>query len=512
VTLREPTTERAQHAVAAGLAGDARPHEILPRLLEALGSGLGWPVALAWEIHEETDGRHLRCAAAWNAPEADAGPFLALSHSLRLDRGVGLPGRVWETGAPEWVVDMSADPSLPRSVAAAPAGLRAAFCFPTRAWGEVAGAIELLAAEARPPDDELLAIADALGSRIGGYVERRRRADAARAGEASRRAMLETAIDCIVTMDHRGRVVDFNPAAERTFGYSAEEVEGREMAELIVPPALRRRHREGLARYLAQGDARVLDQRIEITGLRADGEEFPVELTITRIRRDGPPLFTGYLRDITDRKRSEAELRASRARIVEAADDARRRLERDLHDGAQQRLVELALNLRMARDQLDSAPASARELLGLAIENLAQVTSELREFARGVHPVALTEGGLEAALPGLVRRATVPVQLEAVPPGRLPGAVEAAAYFVVSEALTNVARYSQAKRAGVRVALDEGALIIRVEDDGVGGADPAAGSGLRGLTDRLAALEGRLDVSSPPGGPTVLTAEIPCAS
>jgi PAS domain S-box-containing protein len=357
-----------------------------------------------------------------------------------------------------------------------------------------------------------MAAADRLGGRIGDYVERRRNADATRAGEASRQAMLETALDCIVTMDHRGRVVDFNPAAERTFGYSAQEAEGREMAELIVPPALRRRHREGLARYLAQGDARVLDQRIEITGVRADGEEFPVELTITRIRRDGPPLFTGYLRDITDRKRSEAELRASRVRIVEAADEARRRLERDLHDGAQQRLVELALNLRMARSELDASPHTAGELLDKAIENLTQATAELREFARGVHPVALTEAGLAGALPGLVRRSTVPVRLDPVPPERLPAAVESAAYFVVSEALTNVARYAGADRADVTVTLAGGTLTVRVADAGAGGADPAAGSGLRGLADRLAALDGRLDVSSPPGGPTVLTAEIPCAS
>ena len=226
----------------------------------------------------------------------------------------------------------------------------------------------------------------AIGDQIGQAVERRRDTEALRAKEARHRAMLDAALDCVVTMDHEGCVVDFNPAAERTFGHAAADAVGRDMAELIIPPELRERHRRGLARYLATEDAVVLDHRLEITGLRADGTTFPVELTITRIDVPGPPTFTGYIRDITDRKAAEAELRASRMRIVKAADEARRELERDLHDGAQQRLVELALDLRMARARLDDEPARAQELLDAALADLAEATKELRELARGIHP------------------------------------------------------------------------------------------------------------------------------
>jgi PAS domain S-box-containing protein len=312
-------------------------------------------------------------------------------------------------------------------------------------------------------------------------------------------------------MDHLGCVVEWNPAAERTFGWSAEEAAGQEMAELIVPVGLRDRHRQGLARYLAGGEPVVLDQRIEIVAMRRDGSEFPCELTITRSAQPGDPVFVGYLRDITERHDAELELRASRARIVAAADDARRRLERDLHDGAQQHLVGLALTLRLVRRKLDD-PELAAELLDEAIEDLATATAELRELARGLHPAVLTEGGLEPALVSLAKRATVPVTIEHAPEERLDPTVEVTAYFVVAEALTNVARYAEAARAWVSVRREGATLVVEVRDDGRGGASMEAGSGLRGLLDRVSALGGTLSIVSAEGEGTMLRAEVPCGS
>ena len=202
------------------------------------------------------------------------------------------------------------------------------------------------------------------------------------------------------------------------------------------------------------------------------------------------------------------ELRASRARIVEAGDAERRRLERDLHDGAQSRLVALALLLRTARTRAGGDPELAT-LLDRAQEELQTSLSELRELARGIHPAVLTDRGLEPALQALVSRAPVPVAVEAQLDSPLPDAVESAAYFVVSEALANVAKYAQATQATVVVRRVDGRLTVDVSDDGVGGADAAQGSGLRGLADRLAALDGTLSLESPAGGGTRLHAEIP---
>ena len=204
------------------------------------------------------------------------------------------------------------------------------------------------------------------------------------------------------------------------------------------------------------------------------------------------------------------ELHASRARIVEAADDERRRIERDLHDGTQQRLVSIAMTLGLAESRLAHDPAAVGPLLGQARTALSDALSELRELSQGIHPGILSERGLRAALEELAYGARVPLELDVDLPDRLPEPVEAAAYFVVSEALTNVAKHAAASSVRVRVARANGCAVVEVADDGVGGADGARGTGLRGLGDRVDALGGRLVVVSPAGRGTVLQAEIPC--
>ena len=205
-----------------------------------------------------------------------------------------------------------------------------------------------------------------------------------------------------------------------------------------------------------------------------------------------------------------AEVRASRARIVEAGDAERRRLERDLHDGAQQRLLGIRLALRLARGELGQNVSAAEELLGEAEAEIEQTLVELRALARGIHPAVLTEEGLRPAVETLARRASLPVHVEALPGSRLPPAVEAAAYFVASEALANVAKHANATGVTIAIRRVNDSLVIHIADDGVGGADPVSGTGLVGLRDRVEALNGSLRVESPPGHGTRLHAEIPC--
>jgi signal transduction histidine kinase len=203
------------------------------------------------------------------------------------------------------------------------------------------------------------------------------------------------------------------------------------------------------------------------------------------------------------------KLAASRARLVEVGDAERQRLERNLHDGAQQRLVSVALGLNMVNARLEKDPAAASEMLATAQTELARGLDELRELARGIHPVVLTDRGLGPALQALVARAPLPVELADMPDERLDAQVEAAAYYVVAEAVTNVAKYAHASHATVTIGRANGTATVTVSDDGIGGADPTDGSGLRGLAARVEALNGRLEVDSPRGGGTRITAEIP---
>src|SRR5215212_710007 len=284
--------------------------------------------------------------------------------------------------------------------------------------------------------------------------------------------------------------------------------------------------------YRVPGEASYLDGRGKAVVLPAPGDDHaatPVErdgrelaMLIHDASLDDDPELVGAvaaaaaiaLDDARLRAESEdrlTELRASRERLVAAGDAERRRLERNLHDGAQQRLVSVALQLRMIQRHIRSDPAAAERLVTSAGEELSKSLEELRELARGIHPSVLNHG-LKAALGSLASRASVPTTVAYEPSARLPEQVELAAYFVVCEALANVAKYARATQASVRVSRRDGAAVVEIADDGVGGADETAGTGLQGLADRVAALDGTLRILSPPGAGTVVTAELPCAS
>lgn len=237
-----------------------------------------------------------------------------------------------------------------------------------------------------------------------------------------------------------------------------------------------------------------------------DGSDRDFEV---RIAPAGPDEVVAVVRDVTDLRRAVRELRESRARVVAAADEERRRIERNLHDGAQQRLVTVALHLHLVKRRLESDPAQVPELVDSAVTELTLALEEIRELVRGLHPRLLSDRGLRPALGGLAERSLLPVEIVETPSERLPAPVEAAAYYVVAEALANAAKHSRATLVTVRVTRTGSCTRVEVADDGIGGADPAAGSGLSGLADRVAALGGTLDVRSEAGAGTTLAAELP---
>lgn len=321
-------------------------------------------------------------------------------------------------------------------------------------------------------------------------------------------AIANNAPSLLCLIDDRGELTHMgsNVAFETSLGYVPEEIGGQVFWEHFVDPDDAADVRGVIEGVFADGPPDGLDS----TWVTRDGDRLSVAWTCTPLPRiDERRIFLITGVDITARKRMEEEIRASRARIVSAADNARRRLERDLHDGAQQRLVALSVLLRLAKSKLGEGDVEPAQLLTQAGDELALALAELRELARGIHPAILTDRGLGPALEALVARTPVPVLLDVPTEAELPPPVEAAAYFVVAEALTNIAKYAHAKTASVDVAVHDGAVSVTVTDDGVGGADPDAGTGLRGLADRVASLDGSLTVEAEPGGGTCVRATIP---
>jgi PAS domain S-box-containing protein len=295
-----------------------------------------------------------------------------------------------------------------------------------------------------------------------------------------------------------------NYAFRELTGYEDADVIGKPFWDLVAPPELVEEVKEAFAEQVESGVS--IEQETAWIGRRGNWRMVAWWLRPLG-HESGKFVVCGT--DVSERKAQEAELRASRSRIVEAADDARQRLERNLHDGAQQRLVSLSLALRLAQAKLRDDPEGAAQILDAAGEELTHALAELRELARGIHPAVLTDRGLPAALEALASRAPLPVELSTSLDERLPGPVEAAAYYVVAEALTNVAKYADASAVRVRAERNDGRVVVEVADDGVGGADPALGTGLRGLADRVEALDGRLDVESAAGAGTKVRAVIP---
>jgi signal transduction histidine kinase len=328
-------------------------------------------------------------------------------------------------------------------------------------------------------------------------LEKDRGERALRATEIRNRALLEAIPDLMFRISTDGRYLDYRAPSE--FDLVDREVIGKTVWQRL-PEDLAERIMASGRRAIAVRSVQTFDYQLDFGDAERHFE--------ARIAASGDDEFVLIVRNITDRKEQEQELQASRARIVAAGDAERRRLERNLHDGAQQRLVSLSLSLRLAQTQLQKSPEIAEQLLDSAREELAQALEELRELARGIHPAILTDRGLDAALEALASRAPLPVEIER-DEAELPPPVEAAAYYVVSEALANIAKYAQASFVRVSVAQLDGTARVEVADDGVGGADPAQGSGLRGLADRVEALRGTLEVESLPGEGTTIRAEIP---
>jgi PAS domain S-box-containing protein len=306
-----------EHGLVQVLAEAGTLEEAVPRLLELIAEAFDWSLGALWLVDERSGLLHWR--EGWHRHDPALEEFTRVNRRLTFSRGVGLAGRVWESGEPAWLGDLSDTLAFPRRDLTERAGLAAAVVLPVVGPAGVLGVMEFFGRSLREPDPVQLDVMRTVGRQTGQYIARVRAEERLAVTEELSDAIVAAALDCVVTMDHEGTVVDFNPAAEETFGYSREEAVGRELAELIIPPELRTAHRRALARYVETDVPSILGRRIELEGMRADGSMIPVELTIARVGHRRPPVFAGFLRDITERRRTSEEL----SRLLEREHEAR---------------------------------------------------------------------------------------------------------------------------------------------------------------------------------------------
>jgi PAS domain S-box-containing protein len=413
-----------------------------PRLVQAVAEPLGWSVGNFWEV----DGDSLRCIGGWQA-STDTDEFQRVTREMRFGRGVGTPGRSWERSQPIWIRDVQREENIRRVLVATRSGLHAAVAFPIPSGDGFAGVIEVFSREVHDSDPKLLQMMGAIGIQVGDFVSAQRGKEAMRRNEALKSAILASTLDSVITIDHEGRVMEFNEAAERAFGRTADEVRGKELAELVIPERLRDRHRQALRRLVETGESTILGRRVEMTAMRADGTEFPVEVAVDRIAGSSPPAFTGLVHDITDRRRGEEEreelLRLEQLARMDAT-HARDQLEAILRGVADAVTAQapdgklLFANEAAARTLGYDSP---RELLAAPIEELMAGYDMYDEEGR---PFSL------AQLPG--RRA-------------LLGEDGAQATLRARNRLTGEVRWSLVKGTPIRNALGEVAMAINVIED-----------------------------------------------
>jgi PAS domain S-box-containing protein len=313
ITSRKTAEQRiaAQFSVARILGESPDATDAPRRVIEAICRELGWTAGSMWIVDDAT--HQLTCVESRRLSRS-SDRFRARPADKPLRTGQGLPGKVWATGAPAWIQDVATDTNFPRSVLATSLGVHGAFAFPVKSGPTVLGVMEFFSPDIHPADEELLRSINVIGGELGLFLDRKRFEEIGSKSEVRQAAIVDAALDSIVSMDHRGIITHFNRAAERTFGYRSDDAIGKEMAELIIPSDLREAHRNGVARFASSSESRMLNHRVETWGQRADGTRFPIELAITRIPLDGPPVFTGFIRDITARKKAEQAIRESEER------------------------------------------------------------------------------------------------------------------------------------------------------------------------------------------------------
>jgi PAS domain S-box-containing protein len=508
-------TLKLESTLARILTESATLSEAAPRLLQAICENTGWKTGAIWDADPQSG--VLRCLEVWGAPEIRAEEFAAATRESLFPPGHGLPGRVFESREAHWVADVEGDENFPRHRVAALDGLRSAFGFPVLRGAEVVGVIEFFSREPRQPDRDLLTMMSAVGARIGQLIERKRAEQAIRESETRFRTLAETASDAIITIDEASFIVFVNPAAEKIFGYTAEEMLGEELT-MLMPDYLRHLHQAGLARYQQTGRRHIDWTAIELPGLHRDGSELPLEISFGEFNKDGRRFFTGIARDVSERKRAEEALRRSREERLAELERVRRRIATDLHDDIGSSLTQISILSEVMRqrvgDQEETINEPLRMIAGASRElvdsmsdivwainpqkdHLSDLTQRMRRFAADSFTARRIKFDFSVSGVGSVVGQDI----------KLGANLRREIFLIFKESVNNMIKHSDCAKADIDFRVDEANLVLRLRDDGRG-FDPGResdGHGLISMRDRARGIGGNLEIHSAPGNGVTVT-------
>ncbi|HZE73422.1 MAG TPA: two-component regulator propeller domain-containing protein [Pyrinomonadaceae bacterium] len=497
------------------LAEAATPGDAAPKILQTICESTGWEIGALWYV--ESRAEQLRCAELWHRPEAVAPEFEDLTRSSVFQPGVGLPGRVWESGKPIWITELASDRNFPRLAVAVGDGLKSAFGFPILLGSEVIGVSEFFSRQTRQREDELLGMLSVIGGQIGQLIERRRAEEALRESEDRFRTLAETASDPIITIDQASNIVFVNTATEKVFGYKLAEMVGNELT-MLMPDYLRELHRAGFRRYFETGQKHVSWEAVELPGLHKSGRQIPLEVSFGEFNTNGKRYFTGIARDITERKRAAAALQRSREERLRELETVRQRIATDLHDDIGSSLTQISIlsevvqssmapdNTRAAKPLSLIANAS-RELIDAMSDivwainpqkdHLSDLTQRMRRFASDVFTARNVQFHFQ-----------VPAGDHDIPLG---ANIRREVFLVFKESVNNMIKHSRLTNAEIEFRVDDAQLALTMSDNGKG-FDPSVesdGHGLMSMRERSQAIGGRIEFVSQQGRGTTIKLTVP---
>jgi PAS domain S-box-containing protein len=515
ITARKEAERRnaLDHGIARAVIESATVDEANRKILRTVCEVLGWEWSAVWQVDQQAN--VLRCMTAWHRPDIAVPEFETATCRMTFAPGVGLPGRVWSHGVPEYIPDVARDPNFPRAAVAARSGLRSGFAFPIRLGGDIVGVMEFFSRESRKPSRDVLDLLNTLGGQIGLQIERKKAASRLMESENQLRTIIDTNPECVKIVDETGALVTMNPRGLALVeADSLEEVIGKPVVSLVAPEY--RDAFEQVNRRACRGESGTLE--FELIGLKGTRRWLDTHVVPFRTTPDKAAMALSVTRDITARKRAEEALRDAQARLLQAQEEERKRIAREIHDELGQQLTMLRFGLVKLAQAEPQPPAYLRTQASALTQPVDAMIETVRRIATTLRPAILDDLGLAAALEWLVTdfraKTHIPCDVSLTPaPEGLDDTRSLALFRILQEALTNVARHAQAARVTIRLQQAGGFLVLEIKDNGRGLTEAQrvrpTGVGLFGMQERALGVGGTVTIQSRPNEGTTVTARIP---